>query len=84
MDGLRFLKIIYRNGYTEMDIQKSVYRILYIDLIHFLERCKGRNHLDLLIVGILYIVYLTRLDVDEITFAQSVADTIDDDIDLAL
>ena len=41
MDGLRFLKIIYRNGYTEMDIQKSVYRILYIDLIHFLERCKG-------------------------------------------
>ena len=84
MDGLRFLKIIYRNGYTEMDIQKSVYRVLYIDLIHFLERCKGRNHLDLLIVGILYIVYLTRLDVDEITFAQSVADTIDDDIDLAL
>ena len=69
MDGLRFLEIIYRNGYTEMDIQKSVYRILYIDLIHFLERCKGRNHLDLLIVGILYIVYLTRLDVDEIAFA---------------
>lgn len=68
MDGLRFLKIIYRNGYTEMDIQKSVYRILYIDLIHFLKRCKGRNHLDLLIVGILYIVHLTRLDVDEIAF----------------
>ena len=52
-----------------MDIQTSVYRIIYIDLIHFLERCKGRNHLDLLIVRIFYIVHLTWLDVDEITFA---------------
>lgn len=64
MDGLRFLS----NEYTEMDIQKSVYRILYIDLIHFLERRKGRNHPDLLVVGVLYIVHLTRLDVDEIAF----------------
>ena len=52
-----------------MDIQTSVYRIIYINLIHFLERCKGRNHLYLLIVGILYIVHLTWLDVDEIAFA---------------
>lgn len=68
MDGLRFLKIIYRNGYSEMDIQKLVYRILYIDLIHFLERCEGGNHPDRLIVGVLNIVHLTRLDVDEIAF----------------
>ena len=67
-----------------MDIQTLVYRIIYIDLIHFLERCKGRNHLNRLIVGVLYIVHLTWLDMDEIAFASGVADAVNHDIDFSL